>query len=176
MNRSALKPLLLAAGLALPLAVFAQPGPDDSAPGQARHCSHDKHWDGAGHRHERGEGMRHMLRGLDMSDAQREQVRSLMQGQHEQRHAMRQSMQSHHQAMKALLAEPQLDEARLHELTEQRAQMMRAMTEQRVRQQHAILAVLTPEQREKALEQMQRHERHDGHPHHPRHGRPGMDS
>ncbi|MFZ5466939.1 MAG: Spy/CpxP family protein refolding chaperone [Pseudomonadota bacterium] len=148
MKTSIIKKSLLVAALALPLTAFAQPG-DGLCDGQ-RH--HHPQMHGKGHH---GHGLRHVLHGLDLNDAQRDQIRQIMQEHRPKMREQAMSMREQRRALRQLAAADNVDEARLQELSAQTAQTMGEMAAQRVRMQHAILAVLTPEQREAARQKMQ---------------------
>ncbi len=146
MNTSILKKGLLLAALALPLTALAQPGFGPRGDGA---CDYGQ---------QRGpeRGMRQMLRDLDLSDAQREQIRTIMDQQREARRAQAPAMREQAQAMRELIAAETLDEARLQELSAKQAELLSERIAQRVRMQHAILAVLTPQQREIVQQRLER--------------------
>lgn len=141
----------------------------------ARHGMHDGHAMHEGHG-KRGEGMRghgmrdemremgmgdgmRMLRGLNLTEAQRDQVFELM---HKQVPAMRERARTMHkarQALQALALSPQFDEARAKTLADGMAQAVAEMAMSRARTASAIYQLLTPEQRKQADEQRERRER-----------------
>ncbi|MEW6691782.1 MAG: Spy/CpxP family protein refolding chaperone [Pseudomonadota bacterium] len=157
MKTSILKKSLLVAALALPLTAFAQPG-DGLCDGQ-RHHHAQMHGKG-----QHGHGLRHVLHGLDLNDAQRDQIRKIMQENRPRLRELAMKMRENRLAMRQLAAADNVDESRLQDLSAQTAQTMGEMAAQRVRMQHAILAVLTPEQREAARAKMQEHGARPPHP------------
>jgi len=168
MKTSILKKSLIVAALALPLTAFAQPGDGSRGDGFCDRPHQHKHAHMHGHHHGKGlhahghhgkrDGMRHVLRGLDLSDAQREQIRQIGDQYRPQMREQAKAMREHRQALRELATADVVDEARLQQLSAQSAQARAEMMAQRVRMQHAILAVLTPEQREAVREKMQQRE------------------
>ena len=129
--------------LALPLAAQAAPMGGD------RHCSAQQSMEGRhGQGHGQRGGMRHMVRGLDLSEQQRDQIFALM---HEQRPVMRAKMKevrNTRQALRALSLSDAFDEAAARQLATQGAQAAAEMAELRARTEARIFQLLTPEQRE----------------------------
>lgn len=163
MKTSILKKSLLVAALALPLTAFAQPGEGPRGDGfcdrpHHHHVHKHGHQHGKMHHghHGKRDGMRHVLRGLDLSDAQREQIRQIMDQHRPQMREQAKVMREHRQALRELTTAEVVDEARLQQLSAQHGQIMSERTARRVRMQHEILAVLTPEQREMAREKLQK--------------------
>ncbi len=141
MNARTLKTTLIAASLALtiPLAAQARPPMGDGRGDCDRPMMMKKHG---------GPG----LRGIDLSEAQRDQIFNL-------RHALAPTMRE--QAKVAREAQRQLAELaraddfnanRAKELAETKAQAHAEMARLRAENQHAVLQVLTPEQRQQWLE------------------------
>ncbi|MEW6728816.1 MAG: Spy/CpxP family protein refolding chaperone [Pseudomonadota bacterium] len=156
MKTSILKKSLLVAVLALPLTALAQPG-DGLCDGLHHHAP----MHGKGHH---DHGLRHVLHDLYLNDAQRDQIRRIMQDNRQKMRELAMNMRENRLAMRQLAAADNVDESRLQELMAQTAQTMGEMTAQRVHMQHAILAVLTPEQREAARAKMQEHGARPPHP------------
>lgn len=127
--------------LAIPLAAHAE------AFEGGRHCNGAMRGDGPQMHGEHG-GMRHMLRGLDLSEAQRDQIFELMHQQAPLMRAQGKELRASHQALRALSLSGEYDEARAHELAQQGAQAMAAMAEQRAKLGAGIYAVLNPQQRD----------------------------
>jgi protein CpxP len=130
--------LLVATSAALTLPAYAQrgPGPD------GRHGMHQ-----GGH----GGGAR-MLRNLDLSEAQRDQIFKI---RHEQAPAARERMKAARAAQSALrqaARDPNADSARIRQLADAVGRTHADAAVARVETQRKVLAVLTPEQRSK-LEQ-----------------------
>jgi len=145
---------LLASGLALGTATTASA--DDlrrvSAAGDSR---------GAMHQGARRDGAMRMLRGLDLSEAQRDQI---FQIRHAQAPAMREQIKALHAARKelrALALAPQYDAAKAKASADALARATSQAALMRVDAMRQVLAVLTPEQRQKLDERRaQRQARH----------------
>lgn len=147
-NKSTFTRLLVVGGLAvtLPLAAQARPfGGDHFGPG----VHAEKGMRG-------GHGMHRMLRGLDLSEAQRDQIFQLL---HAQAPAMREKgkelRESRRELQEAAMSE-QYDEARVRSLSDNAARAMAEMMEMRARTQNQIYQLLTPEQRTKLEERKAR--------------------
>ena len=144
-RKTILGAFLLASSIALavPLAAQAMPGMD----GGKGACRGDMHMGGGMGRAEHG-GMK-MLRGLDLTEAQRDQIFEL---KHAEMPKMREQMKVVHtlrsQLREAATADT-YDEARIKALTEQTATAMATMMQARVAGERAVYEVLTPEQRTK---------------------------
>jgi protein CpxP len=105
--------------------------------------AHSMHGHGALH----GQDMRGGLRGLDLSDAQREQVRSIFK---EQATAMRERMEiarKAHQELRAASLAPSFDGARVRELADTAAKALADAAVLRAEAMSKVVALLTPEQR-----------------------------
>ena len=147
MNARILKPTLIAATLALtiPFAAQARPPMMDGRGNCDRPMA--MHKQGG-----TGMGAAQSLRGMDLSEAQRDKIFAL-------RHALAPAMRE--QAKVAREAQRQLadlaradnfDAARATELAETKARAHAEMARLRAENQHAVLQVLTPEQRQQWLE------------------------
>lgn len=94
------------------------------------------------------DGMMRQLRGLDLSEAQRDQIFEL---KHAQMPKMREQMKVvrglRDQLRDAATADA-YDAAKVKALTEQQADAMASMMQMRLAHEHAVFQVLTPEQRE----------------------------
>ncbi|MBT0963520.1 Spy/CpxP family protein refolding chaperone [Denitromonas iodatirespirans] len=138
-RKSTLFAFLLASSVALAVPLAAQAGPGMGG------CRGDMHG-GAGMGYDKG-GMR-MLRGLDLTEAQRDQIFEL-------KHAQMPKMRDQVKVMRELRGQLRdaamsdaYDAAKVKALTEQQAAAMAAMTQLRLANQHAVYQVLTAEQRE----------------------------
>lgn len=146
-RKKILSAFLVASSLALAVPLVAQAGPGMGGCGgpMTMHKGGGMGGDGGG-------GMMRMLRGLDLSDAQRDQIFEL---KHAQMPAMREQMKVvrglRDQLRDAALAQT-YDAAKVKALTEQQAEAMAGMMQMRLAHQHAVYQLLTPEQRE-ALKQ-----------------------
>jgi protein CpxP len=138
-----LRHLLIAGGLAAGLAgtvALAQ----DRGPG-AEPGFHAVH----GMRHGGGE---RWLRGLDLTEAQRDQVFKIF---HEQAPVLREHAQAAREASRELRAaatSPNFDRARVRELADAQAKAMAEMAFLRAEAMSRVVAILTPEQRQKLEE------------------------
>ena len=106
----------------------------------------------------------HMLDDVDASDAQRQQVQSIITAHNETLNSMRDAGKKLHQESRALLSAPTIDRTALENLRQQQI----ASFDRSSREMTAMLAdiaeVLTPEQRQQLAEKMQkRFEHHRGH-------------
>ena len=149
--------------LAVPFVVSAQGAPDGAEPGMragAFHRMHARHGGYGGHG---GYGERAMmggafLRGLDLTDAQRDKIFAV-------RHANAPTMREQGKIMHAARAElsklalsNDYDEARVKALTDRSAQAMSTMAQLRARSMNEVFRVLTPEQQAKVIERQARWE------------------
>jgi periplasmic protein CpxP/Spy len=100
------------------------------------------------------------LRGLDLSDAQRDQVFKIF---HEQAPAVHEQMKqvgSARQDLMKLAAADRFDEARARQAADVQAKALSALALLRAQTMHRVREILTPEQRQRLDERMERH----GHP------------
>lgn len=147
-NKSTFTRLLVVGGLAitLPLAAQARPfGGDHFGPG-----AHAEMGMRGGH------GMNRMLRGLDLTEAQRDQIFQL---RHAQAPALREKSKELRDIRKELqeaTMSEQYDEARVRALSDNAARAMAELIEMRARLQNQIYQLLTPEQRTKLEERKAR--------------------
>jgi protein CpxP len=177
MNRSrhTLQRLLLAATLALPLvapplmaqSADAPPPPRDGmrharpAP-MCDHMGRGEHMGRGGEMGGPGETPP-FLRGLDLSEVQRDKVFAILHAQAPLMHEQHKQAEKTHQALHALALADQFDDSKAAALAQQGAQAMAKGMLQHLRTEHQILALLTPEQRQ----QIERREA-DGPRHPPR--------
>ena len=120
----------VAAGLAA--TVFAQ-GPGW---GHGRHGGRTLHW---------------MTRQLNLTDAQQAQIKTIMKAEHTKIQPLMQQLRQNRQAQDASLT-GSFDEAKAQAFAASQAQIMTNVIVERERTKSQIYAVLTPEQRQKALE------------------------
>ncbi|QLQ24017.1 MAG: Spy/CpxP family protein refolding chaperone [Dechloromonas sp.] len=142
-----IKRFLAAAGiaLALPLTAAAFPGPHGGHHGCGDFAAHG----GPG----MGGGMMPLhLRGLNLSEPQRDKIFEIM---HTQAPAMRdkaKAWRKAHDELRALAAVPDFSDAKARSLADAAAKAMAEMTLARARAEHQVFAVLTPEQRKQLAE------------------------
>ena len=109
-----------------------------------------------------GEMMPPHLRGGNLSAAQRAKVFEIM---HAQAPAMRdkaKALQKAEADLRALAASPDFSEAKARTLADASAKAMADMTPPRVKTEHQVFEVLTPEQRKEAAEARSQRGRGDG--------------
>jgi periplasmic protein CpxP/Spy len=96
-------------------------------------------------------GMGFMARELNLTDAQKAQVKTIMQANHASMKPIMQQMEQNRAAMLAATANGAYDQAKITALANQQAQLQAAMTIQREAIQHQIYTtVLTADQQAKA--------------------------
>lgn len=152
--RKSIKTFLIASSVALavPMAAHARGGMDWGGEGGGR-CEAGMMKHHGGHH---GDHMMRGMRGLDLSDAQRDQIFEL-------KHALAPKMREEIKAVRAARAQlrdmamsDSYEEAKVKELTEARAAAMARMAQLKMRNQHEIQQVLTPEQREQLKQRAQK--------------------
>ncbi|TVO57669.1 periplasmic heavy metal sensor [Denitromonas halophila] len=148
-RKSIIGAFLLASSIALavPLAAQAAPGMGGGKGGCEAFMHMGPGMDGPG----RG-GMMRMLKGLDLTEAQRDQIFEL---KHAEMPKMREQMKLmrdlKNQLREAAIAE-NYDAARVKALTEQQSVAMATMMQSRIAGERAVYEVLTPEQRKQLQE------------------------
>lgn len=143
-------PLFTLLGTVLLLPALALASPD----GPGRHRDHDigaghgpaMQDDEAGWQDERG-GFAPGLRGLDLSEAQRDRLFDIRHQQAPAVHAQMATLRQARQALRALGDADRFDEAQARTLTRKIADATAALAMLRAQETHRIRAVLTPEQR-----------------------------
>ncbi|QYJ84496.1 Spy/CpxP family protein refolding chaperone [Shewanella aegiceratis] len=141
--KSGLFALMTSAALLAP-AVYAA-GPDDGG------CRHEMRGDHKGYHGE----MHKMFRGLDLTDAQRTQMKELMQSHREAMQAKRPSddvRAAHKQQMLDMITSDSFNEADLKAMTAQRSEQRAQAAVERMKMQREIYQMLTPEQQAKFKE------------------------
>lgn len=138
-----MKKLLLLISM-MPLAAMAGPMTDKSQ--SDRECDGKRHYHGMkSGQHAAGE---RWLKGLDLSEAQQAQLKDMMAQQREARQTRGGEMWRSQRAMHELARAEKLDEAELARLADKAAEAHRQGVVERVRFQHELYSLLTPEQRE----------------------------
>ncbi|QYJ75185.1 MULTISPECIES: Spy/CpxP family protein refolding chaperone [Shewanella] len=100
------------------------------------------------------DNMRHMFRGLDLTDEQKTQFRELMKAHKDERKAQREGKDdaartAHHEKMKALMSAATFDEAAAKALIAERQAKGEARALEAMKLQHQMYQLLTPEQKAK---------------------------
>lgn len=105
-----------------------------------------------------GHGPRTMLPpGVHLDEAQQDKVFAIVHAQQPQMREHEKAARHAHEALRAMAASGQFDDARASALAQASARAMAAMTLQRARMDAQITALLTPEQRRQAREPGQHH-------------------
>lgn len=114
--------------------------------------------------------LEHMSRALGLSDAQKQQVKGIMDSVEATASGIHAKLHEVHKQLEAATANGQFDETQVRTLANQEAQLEADMKVEHFRAMSKVFSVLTPEQRVKAEElhkQMGGHERRPGPPPHP---------
>ncbi len=100
-------------------------------------------WHGHGQHH-----MGWMAKQLNLTDAQKAQIKSMMQSQRTTMHPLMQQLAENRKAMLAATASGAFDQAKVTAIANQQAQVMAQLTVEKESMQHQIYTqVLTPDQR-----------------------------
>lgn len=151
-----------AIALALPFAAQAQPAPAAETPASQSSPKAPREPHRHGHRdHQRHHGGKHQdgmraLRGLDLSQAQRDQLRALFDAGREARRKQMEEMHAARQALHALALSADYNPTRAGELARDIAQKESALLLARAEEQHKLLQILTPAQRKQLDERKAR--------------------
>lgn len=136
--------------------------------GQPHHAPHAGH---AGH-HARGGQHGHdglmlpgagLLRGLNLSEAQRDRVFAILHAQAPQMRAQTRDAQKAREALQQVALAGELDEARLQELAQRAARASTDLALLRARTHNALFKELTPEQQAQLKARMESREQRGGH-------------
>jgi len=110
---------------------------------------------GPGH----GEMLEHMARVLNLTDAQKQQVKAIMDSTESVARDIHGKLEENQKQIEAATANGQFDEAQVRTLANQKGQLEADMTVEHLRAMSKVYAILTPEQRVKA-EEMHKHMGH----------------
>jgi Spy/CpxP family protein refolding chaperone len=113
------------------------------------------------------EMLEHISRALSLTDAQKQQVKGIMDSVEVTASGIHAKLEEVHKQLGAATANGQFDENQVRTLANQEAQLEADMKVEHFRAMSKVFAILTPEQRAKAEEmhkQMGEHERHPGPP------------
>ncbi|MBY5994123.1 Spy/CpxP family protein refolding chaperone [Ferrimonas balearica] len=160
--KTAAKLLLVTALASTSVAVMAYPG--KGGHGEGHHAKHGEH---RGHH---GGEVRKMLRGLDLTDEQKAQVKALIKQAHESKGEKPQrdltQVEAQMAARQALMTSPTFDEAAARALIAERQAKQTERELARLKLQHEIIQLLTDEQKaklaEKADKRIERFRAHHG--------------
>ncbi|UGQ48436.1 Spy/CpxP family protein refolding chaperone [Massilia endophytica] len=160
-TRQGLHGLLLAAAIAMPLAALADTDADDAPVPPGPRARHAGPADGPEAPGPRGfapppfPGMATeppFMRGLELTEAQQDQVFAILHGQIPYLREQGKAHQKAERALDAMHNEGRFDEAAAAKLAHASAQAMANITMQQLRTEQKLLAVLTPEQRKQLQE------------------------
>lgn len=129
--------------------MYADPGMCDMQPQERWHRRHE------GRNGPDGERLPPMLRGVELSDSQREQIREIMRTQAEDMRTRGEELQQTREALRSLALSEDFSEAKLKELAAAHGRAVAAMAGQHALNARRIHQLLTPEQR-KQLEERRR--------------------
>ena len=107
---------------------------------------------GPGH----GEMLEHMAKVLNLTDAQKQQVKAIMDSTESAAKDIHAKLEETQKQLAAATANGQFDEAQVRTLANQKGQLEADMTVEHLRAMSKVFAILTPEQRVKA-EEMHKH-------------------
>lgn len=97
------------------------------------------------------------LKKLDLTDAQRAQVKDIMEKQKPQREARWKELRESSKALREASRGDSYDAAKVKELASRQAQLKAEMMVQRIETMHQVYALLTPEQKQKWDAKRERH-------------------
>jgi periplasmic protein CpxP/Spy len=112
----------------------------------------DGHGFGKRGHHGRGGGGGMMLRGLDLTDAQKAQVKEIMEASRAKVQPIRESMKANRQKLNETTANGAFNETQVQSLATEQANLSAQLLVERTRVKSQIFALLTPEQKAKAAE------------------------
>ena len=113
---------------------------------------HGRGPDGHGH----GDMLEHMARELNLTDAQKAQVKTIMESAESSSQGTREKLEEVHKQIEAATANGQFDETQVRTLASQQAQLEADMMVEHLRAKSKVFAILTAEQRTKAEEMHKR--------------------
>jgi protein CpxP len=102
----------------------------------------------------------HIARELNLTDAQKAQVKTLMEAGQTAMVSLHQKMDDAHKQLELATANGQFDEAQVRALATQQGQLMAETIVEHERMKAKIYSLLTPEQRTKADEMLKHHSEH----------------
>jgi periplasmic protein CpxP/Spy len=121
---------------------------------------------GPGHGHgfgRHGGMLQHMAKQLNLTEAQQGQIKAIMQGERGKMQPLQQQLRQNEQAQDAATT-GDFNELQARAFAQKQTQIMNDLIVEKQRMKSQIYAVLTPEQRQKALQLMQqREQRHQEH-------------
>ena len=160
--------LVSAIAVATPLVVMAQQAGGDAAgdrgPGAYKGHAHKTHFHKGHHRHHghfHRSGMHsgHMLRGLDLSEAQRDKLFELRHAQAPKLRELGKTMRSSQRELRKMSMSDSFDEAKAKQLADTASQAGAGLALLRAQLQNETFRILTPEQREKLAQRAETRKR-----------------
>jgi protein CpxP len=109
-----------------------------------------------------GDGFYHMLKQLDLTNAQHEQIKAVWAKEKPTIEPLMQQMRQNRKAMKTLEASGPFDEAKTRALATQNMQTMIELQVEHARAKSEIMQILTPDQKAKLAQMEADHESHMG--------------
>jgi periplasmic protein CpxP/Spy len=106
--------------------------------------------------HGHGDMLEHMARELNLTDAQKQQVKAIMESAESSAQGIHAKLEETHKQLEAATANGQFDEAQVRTLANQQAQLEADMMVEHLRAKSKVFGILTAEQRVKAEEMHQR--------------------
>ncbi len=110
--------------------------------------------------HGHGDMLEHMARELNLTDAQKQQVKTIMESVESSADGIHTKLEEVHKQLEAATANGQFDEAQVRNLANQQAQLEADMRVEHLRAKSKVYSILTAEQRVKAEEMHKRMGRH----------------
>lgn len=162
MNRRTIRRFTLVSTLAmsLPLAALAQRGPaandDGTGCAHAQRTSFEGHPGHEGRFHGRDVRGGHFMRGLDLTEAQRDQLFTLRHAQAPKMRELGKTLRHARQELRQLSMSDNYDEARAKALADSASQAGAEMAMLRAQMGNQMYRILTPEQREKLKQRTER--------------------
>jgi Spy/CpxP family protein refolding chaperone len=102
----------------------------------------------------------HIAKELNLNEAQKAQIKTLLEAAHTTMAPLQQKMDDVHKQLELATANGQFDEAQVRALANQQAQLMAERIVEHQRTKSKAYSLLTPEQRVKADEMHKRHSKH----------------
>lgn len=138
--------LLVTAGAGVARAADTQADAPPPAPACGQHHRHEGKWRG------HDGGMRGMMRELNLTDAQRQQIHAIFQKSRQDSQALRTKMGDLHKEMHALITSGTYTDAKAREIAQKYEPVFADMAVHATHTMNEVRSVLTPEQRAKADE------------------------
>jgi protein CpxP len=167
MQRKTIRRIALASAIAVatPLAVMAQQSTGDRAPGAREgghfHKAHFHRGHRGHHGHFHGASVQGgpILRGLDLTEEQRDKLFELRHAQAPKMRELGKTAREARRELRAMSMSDRFDEARAKELADKASQASAGMALLRAQLGNETYKILTPEQREKLAKRAEMHKR-----------------